>query len=213
MWNDVFGVRRRLDTDSWLRMKFEGERSALCLLSGRCRPQLWSWPTSPLRFNSVGGKHTNTHRHAGSYIYINLTFTHSDLLETLLVKHHFELTLCRLKSFSDVIQSLLQILSHTEQSTRKKSTLVGSRNNEILTRSIYTGMYLNPCNLSMAIWAAAHQTVKSQEIQFKDGFLISSSCRGVKFDPVDGGLFLCVTDINMEIQIYITNINIYGVNI
>lgn len=58
----------------WPWLNPEGERSGPCLLTGCCRAQRGP----PLRFNTVGGKHTNAHTHThicmqGAYVHINLT--------------------------------------------------------------------------------------------------------------------------------------------
>lgn len=112
---------------------------------------------SPLRFNSVGGKHANTHTrtHSGAYIHINLTHTGLLVLKSQWfnpVNLHSQQT-----EISPVIQSPPS--AKEENTSRTGSTPVGNRNNEVLTRSIYTGMYLNPFNVSITICTAVHQTV------------------------------------------------------
>lgn len=75
-----FGGREWLDI-YWPWLNSEGERPALCLLTGSCRPQCWTWPGPLLRFNTVGGKHTSIRTQAcmqGACIHTLISHTHAN---------------------------------------------------------------------------------------------------------------------------------------
>lgn len=111
------------------------------LLSGCCRPQLWTWPESPPGFNIVGGKHTHAHTQASLK-----TLENSQRVNP--TKHWIYSQINSLPESNSIPPTA------TTKTKKKHSTMVGSRNDKTLSRSIYTGMYLKPqFNVSTVIAA------------------------------------------------------------